>query len=165
MIALKTLIFTIIGPGTVTVLVPYLILSSQSTPLAVTGSGLSCLGSVLVLLGASAYLGCAWSFTFVGQGTPAPVDPPKKMVAQGLYRFVRNPMYVGVGLVLLGESLLFRSVALFGYAVVVFVGCHLFVVFYEEPTLERKFGESYRSYLRSVPRWIPRMKRSVPGPA
>jgi protein-S-isoprenylcysteine O-methyltransferase Ste14 len=107
------------------------------------------------LLGASIYLWCAWDFTFAGRGTPAPIDPPKELVVRGLYRYVRNPMYVGVVSILFGEALFFESRILFEYAVIVFIFFYLFVVLYEEPILMKKFGESYRNYCRVIPRWIP----------
>lgn len=107
-------------------------------------------------IGVAIYFRCAWDFASAGKGTPAPIDPPKRLVARGLYRFVRNPMYVGVLLTLLGEAWLFGSRALLAYAVIVFTWEHLVVVFYEEPALKRKFGESYSDYLARTPRWIPR---------
>lgn len=156
MVLLKTIIFTIIVPGTVLVWAPYLLLSSSSVQGSLDTAGLRYVGVIPVLLGAAIYLWCAWDFTFAGKGTPAIIDPPKQLVARGLYRYVRNPMYIGVLLVIAGEALLFQSLALIEYAAVVFVFTYLFVIFYEEPTLSRKFGESYRSYCREVPRWIPR---------
>jgi len=113
------------------------------------------LGAIPILLGASIYLWCAWDFTFAGRGTPAPIDPPKELVVRGLYRYVRNPMYVGVVSILFGEALFFESRTLFEYAAIVFIFFYLFVVLYEEPILTRKFGESYRNYCKTIPRWIP----------
>ncbi|MBA2501702.1 MAG: isoprenylcysteine carboxylmethyltransferase family protein [Pyrinomonadaceae bacterium] len=101
------------------------------------------------------YLWCAWDFTFVGKGTPAPFDPPKEIVLRGLYRFVRNPMYVAVMLVLIGEVMFFESAVILIYASIVFLSFHLWVVYYEEPTLRRKFGESFEQYCQKVSRWIP----------
>ena len=155
MAVLKTLIFTVLVPGTVTVLVPYLLLSSGFELFSIEISIFRFLGLVPILLGTLMYLSCAWDFTFVGKGTPAPIDPPKELVVRGLYRFVRNPMYAGVALVLFGEAVLFQSGMLFVYAALVLLGFHLFVVCYEEPTLRRKFGESYEQYCRRVPRWVP----------
>jgi protein-S-isoprenylcysteine O-methyltransferase Ste14 len=112
------------------------------------------------LIGTAIYFWCAWDFTFAGRGTPAPIDPPKELVVRGLYRYVRNPMYVGILSILLGEALLFASWRLFEYTAVVFIFFFLFVTLYEEPILRQKFGESYRRYCESVPRWIPwRMKK------
>ena len=112
-----------------------------------------------VLLGAMGYLWCGLDFAFAGRGTPAPIDPPKDLVARGLYRFVRNPMYISVLLVLLGESLVLQSADLLRYAGVAGVGFFLFVLLYEEPALRSKFGPSYQRYCEEVPRWIPRMPR------
>lgn len=160
MIWLKTLIFTIIVPGAIMALIPYLLLSR--TPSSFARIGLFQLfGLIPMAIGAAIYLRCAWDFASAGKGTPAPFDPPKRLVARGLYRFVRNPMYVGVLLTLLGEAWLFRSLALFTYAAIVFTWEHLFVVFYEEPALRRKFGESYSGYLARTPRWIPRINNSA----
>ena len=154
MAVLKTLIFTVLVPGTVTVLVPYLLLSSGFELFSIEIGIFRFLGFVPMLLGTWMYLSCAWDFTVVGEGTPAPIDPPKELVVRGLYRFVRNPMYVGVALVLFGGAVLFQSGMLFVYAALVLLGFHLFVVYYEEPTLRRKFGESYEQYCRRVPRWV-----------
>ncbi len=158
MVAFKTLIFTILVPGTVTIYIPYLLLSSadaaQPLPLGV----FRYFGVILILIGAAIYFWCAWDFTFTGRGTPAPIDPPKELVAKGLYRYVRNPMYVGVVALLLGEAILFGSRALFIYAAAAFVIYYLFVVLYEEPVLRRKFGDAYKRYCDETPRWIPRLK-------
>ena len=155
MTLLKTIIFTVFVPGTVAVYIPWRLLASEDSPQPASwGFGLP--GALLMLLGASIYLWCAWDFTFAGHGTPAPIDAPKVLVVRGLYRFARNPMYIGVGLTLIGEALLFRSTQLGWYALFVLVAFHLFIVLYEEPTLRRKFGATYQGYCASVPRWIPR---------
>ena len=155
----KTLVFTVLVPGTVTLYLPRRILFSERADTLPLGAA-RFLGIPLITAGAAIYLWCAWDFATAGRGTPAPIDPPKELVARGLYRFVRNPMYVGIALVLLGEALVFRSEALLLYAAVVFLFFNLFVFFYEEPALERKFGEAYERYRASVPRWIPRIPRS-----
>ena len=111
-----------------------------------------------IVFGACVYFWCAWDFATHGRGSPAPVAPPKQLVARGLYRHVRNPMYVGVAAILLGEALLFASLALLWYAVAIVFGFNLFVLLYEEPTLRRKFGDAYERYCRAVPRWIPRLR-------
>ena len=159
MILIKTIIFTFLVPGTVTILVPYWLLSSPSAPPPLQLGIFRYLGALPGLIGVAIYCWCAWDFTFAGKGTPAPIDPPKELVVRGLYRYLRNPMYVGILSILLGESLLFASQRLFAYTAIAFIFYFLIVVFYEEPTLRRKFGESYRQYCKSVPRWIPlRMK-------
>ncbi|MFY9607712.1 MAG: isoprenylcysteine carboxylmethyltransferase family protein [Blastocatellia bacterium] len=159
MTLLKTLIFTILAPGTLTILVPRWLLSSPIGSERFNIGIFRYLGIVPILIGASIYLWCAWDFTFAGKGTPAPIDPPKELVVRGLYRYVRNPMYVGIGAVLIGEALLFQSLALVAYVGAVLLVFSLFVVFYEEPALTRKFGDSYRRYREAVPRWIPGIKR------
>ena len=158
---LKTLIFTVVVPGTVTVWIPYSLLPSRSEPFSVDFGVFRFLGLVPILLGALIYFWCAWDFTFTGRGTPAPIDPPKELVVRGLYRHVRNPMYVGVSLVIFGEFVLFEATILLVYAVLLLLGFHLFIVFYEEPTLRQKFGKLYDQYCQAVPRWIPNVKLLV----
>jgi protein-S-isoprenylcysteine O-methyltransferase Ste14 len=157
---LKTLLFTVFVPASVTIYLPYLILSSPSALPPLPIGIFRYIGLPLMLLGASIYFWCAWDFTFAGRGTPAPIDPPKELVVRGLYRYVRNPMYVGVLLILLGEALFFASWRLLGYAGLVFLAFNLFILLYEEPTLRRQFGESYRRYCASVPRWIPSLGKN-----
>ena len=152
---LKALIFTVVVPGSVTLGIPYLTLP-PSTEFSL--GGFRVVGVLPIALGAAIYFWCLWDFTFTGRGTPAPIDPPRVLVARGLYRIVRNPMYVGVGLVLLGEAMVFSSWALLRYALVFALGFHLFVVFYEEPALKKKFGAAYEGYCNAVPRWIPRFR-------
>jgi protein-S-isoprenylcysteine O-methyltransferase Ste14 len=152
---LKTILFTILVPGTVTVYVPWYLLS-RSTP---SGLGpIRYLGLLPMLAGTATYLWCAWDFVFAGKGTPAPIDAPRELVVRGLYRYIRNPMYAGVLCMLLGETIWFGSIVLLEYALFVFLAVHLFVVFYEEPTLSWKFGASYEQYRRSVARWVPRRR-------
>src|SRR5262245_38865666 len=149
----KTLIFTLVVPGTVTFFIPRWLLASRTAsdlPSAARPIGLAAL-----LAGAAIYLWCAWDFAATGRGTPAPIDPPKQLVARGLYRYVRNPMYVGIITILLGESLVWRSRALLEYSAVVFGMFFLFVLAYEEPALKQKFGDAYERYRQDVPRWIP----------
>ena len=120
------------------------------------------LGVVPIAIGLACYLWCAWDFATAGQGTPGPWDAPRRFVARGLYRIVRNPMYIGVVLILLGESIVFKSLSLLIYAALVWVAFFLTVVGYEEPTLTKRFGATYEEYCRTVPRWLPRRRR-FPG--
>jgi len=150
---LKVLVFTIIVPGTVAGYIPYVLLPAGFVSRA---EGLAVAGALPMGLGAAIYAWCVWDFAVAGRGTPAPIDPPQALVIRGLYRHVRNPMYVGVTLVLLGESALFRSLPLLIYASVVASGFHLFVVLHEEPALRRRFGAAYEEYCQAVPRWIPK---------
>lgn len=161
MLALKTLIFTVIVPGTVAVWIPYRLVSAPGASGSLPLGAFKYAGIPMILIGASIYLWCAWDFTFAGRGTPAPIDPPKELVVRGLYRYVRNPMYVGVLSAIVGQALWFESRVLFGYAGLVFLGFFAFVLLYEEPTLHRKFGDAYQRYRDTVPRWIPRMRRST----
>ena len=106
-------------------------------------------------LGAAVALWCVLAFAYVGRGTPAPFDPPRRLVERGPYRYVRNPMYLGGALALAGAAAFFESPALLGFTALFLMATHLFVVFYEEPTLRRLFGEAYDAYCRRVHRWVP----------
>ena len=113
------------------------------------------------LVGALVVLSCVYSFVVEGKGTPAPFDPPRRFVASGPYRFVRNPMYLGAFLLLSGYGLYARSPSVLGLAALAVLLAHLFVVLVEEPGLARRFGESYLAYRRSTNRWIPRLTRAA----
>ena len=153
---LRTLVFTVFVPGFWTVLVPYWVVG-RSPRLDLRGAGAA--GFVLVVAGVALYLICAfWGFALRGKGTPAPIDPPKKLVVEGPYRIVRNPMYWSVAFVMLGEALVFRSLPLAEIGCVFFAGTALFVMVYEEASLRVKFGAEYDAYCRRVPRWIPRFR-------
>ncbi|MFN2446627.1 MAG: isoprenylcysteine carboxylmethyltransferase family protein [Vicinamibacterales bacterium] len=115
-------------------------------------------GVLSIALGTALLVMCIWEFARSGRGTLAPVDAPKRLVVQGLYRYVRNPMYVSVTMILLGELLLTRSSRLLLYWIIWFAVVNLFVMGYEEPTLRRRFGESYESYTQQVGRWLPRLR-------
>lgn len=155
MVALKTLIFTILVPGTVAGLVPWLLLR-WSAQAVMPSPSIWLIGLLPLLLGGALYFWCAGLFTFVGKGTPAPIDAPVMLVRSGPYQWVRNPMYHAVFFIIIGNAILFHSLLLVGYALLVATVVHLFVVFYEEPHLTGQFGESYEAYLRMVPRWLPR---------
>lgn len=155
MVALKTLIFTILVPGTVVGIVPWLLLQWSGEEARLTPS-IWLIGLLPLLVGVVLYFWCAGVFTFIGKGTPAPIDAPIFLVREGPYQWVRNPMYHAVFSILIGEAILFHSLLLAGYVLLIGIVVHLFVVFYEEPRLARQFGESYEAYLRTVPRWLPR---------
>ena len=158
MVLIKTLVFTALFPGAVTILIPYWILSTTSP--AQTGV-LRYFGLLPIAVGIAIYFWCAWDFAFTGRGTPAPFDAPKELVARGLYRYVRNPIYVGITSILIGEAVLFMSWRLLQYAVLAFSFYFLLVLVYEEPALRAKFGESYRRYCDRVPRWLPRFPKTT----
>ena len=153
-LALRSLLWTILLPGFFAGYVPWRFfgLGRLRFDLLSPASllGLSCIGLGAVLLAA-----CIFEFARSGRGTLSPLDPPRHLVVRGLYRYVRNPMYVSVTAIILGEALLIRSVALALYWAVWFVGANLFVIGFEEPSLRRRFGSSYDEYARKVGRWIP----------
>jgi protein-S-isoprenylcysteine O-methyltransferase Ste14 len=159
-VALKTLIFTVLGPGTVAVWIPSWLLSSPGSRGSMPLGNFRYAGLAVMLIGGLIYIWCAWDFTFAGRGTPAPIDPPKELVVRGLYRRVRNPMYIGVLSAVLGQAIWFESGAMLAYAGIVFVMFSSFVLLYEEPVLRRKFGDSYLRYCETVPRWIPRISNA-----
>jgi len=116
------------------------------------------LGGLLVLAGVAGLIESFARFAIQGKGTPAPIAPTENLIVSGLYRYVRNPMYIAVVAIILGQGFLLGSVVLLGYALVVWLACHLFVLLYEEPTLHKQFGESYRVYQSQVRRWWPRLR-------
>jgi protein-S-isoprenylcysteine O-methyltransferase Ste14 len=153
MLWLRSALFALLLPGSVLVWVP-LWLSSDDDHADLGIGPLRWIGLPLVVLGAAGLLWCIADFARRGRGTLAPVDPPQFVVRSGLYRVTRNPMYVAVLITLVGEAVLFDSVPLTVWTVVVAVTVHLFVVLYEEPTLHRQFGEPYDAYRATVPRWL-----------
>ncbi|SRR5712692_863782 len=156
----RTAIFTVLVPGFWTVVLPYWLLPRGARP---DVSGFRLLGGVAIVLGAAIYAWCAfWAFAQVGRGTPGPWDPPRHLIVHGLYRIVRNPMYWGVGLTVLGEAALFHSTALLQVLLIFVTVVSVFVLLYEEPTLRRAFGAEYEQYCREVPRWLPRLRRLEP---
>jgi len=114
-------------------------------------------GIILGSAGAVVALWCVFTFVSIGKGTPAPFDPPRRLVIRRAYRFVRNPMYMGAGLALAGAPLFFKSAPLLVYVCVFLLVAHLFVMVYEEPTLRRTFGTDYEAYCDRVRRWAPRV--------
>lgn len=151
---LKNFVFTVFVPGTVAVFIPYRIVARAGSGWVFEPSRLLW-SAPLFLLGAAIYLWCLWDFAVTGRGTPAPIDPPKQLVVRGLYRYVRNPMYLGVLLIVAGWAVLARSGRVVEYGLMVAVVVHVFVVAVEEPLLRRRFGASYEAYRRAVGRWLP----------
>lgn len=150
---LNTILLTIVVPGTIAIVIPRWLLRGLVRP---ANGPLTWLGGTVFAVGAAIYFRCAWEFAVRGLGTPAPIAPTKYLVTTALHRYVRNPMYLGVALAILGEAAVSRSVHVAEYAGFMLLTAHTFVVLYEEPTLQRQFGDSYEHYRRSVPRWIPR---------
>ena len=141
--------------GLVLIYVPVRLFSGVVRP---TGIGVfQVAGIVICAVGGAVALWCVSSFAFVGRGTPAPFAAPSRLVTRGPYRFVRNPMYIGAGLIFAGAAVFYASLALMEYTGLFFLASHLFVVLYEEPTLRRIFGAEYAAYCGRVRRWWPRM--------
>jgi protein-S-isoprenylcysteine O-methyltransferase Ste14 len=155
MTILKSLLFLVLAPGMVAGYIPLALLRKGSQ--LETGM-FAYLAFPLWLIGAVIVLWSFWNFLAQGHGTPAPIDPPTELVATGFYRYIRNPMYVGVLAMIMGHFLWFEYWYLLIYAIMVFLAFHTFVTYYEEPTLKRQFGISYENYLKKVPRWIPRFR-------
>lgn len=155
-LAVRNLLFTIVVPGLGAVWIPWRILTRKGT----TAEPVSWIALAVIGLGAVLYLLCLWVFATVGRGTPGPWDAPRRFVAVGPYRWVRNPIYIAALLVVLGEAWLYVSLPLLKYAFAMAACFHLFVIGYEEPALYRKFGDTYLEYKQAVARWIPRRPQS-----
>jgi protein-S-isoprenylcysteine O-methyltransferase Ste14 len=152
--AIGSAAFFLIAPGAVAGLMPWLITHWRLPQSATTATWI---GVVLILMSLAALIECFARFASKGLGTPAPIAPTKHLVVSGLYRFVRNPMYVAVLGLIFGQMLLFQHAALLAYGITAWLVVHVFVYFYEEPTLRRSFGEEYEAYCEHVPRWLPRL--------
>ena len=155
-LTLRSLLWTILFPGFFAGFLPWRYFGVSDVVIAWTNP-VHLLALVLIASGSILLIACIVEFARRGRGTLSPVDPPKELVVQGLYRYVRNPMYLSVSTIVLGEVMLTKSMALFIYWVIWFACVNLFVMGYEEPYLRRQFGDSYRAYTRSVGRWIPRV--------
>ncbi len=153
---IKSLLFLIVAAGLGAGYIPFALLPRR--PQIETGA-LAYLAFALWFIGGATILWCFADFALKGHGTPNPMDPPKELVATGLYRYVRNPIYLGVLTILIGHFFWFKTIWMLAYAVIVFLLCHLFVMVYEERALTEKFGATYENYRKSVPRWIPRITR------
>jgi len=153
-----SVIFLVLAPMTIAGLVPWWITRWRMEP-PLGGFGvLRIVGILLILAGIPVLLDSFARFALQGLGTPAPVFPTRHLVVQGLYRHVRNPMYIAVTAVVLGQALFLGSVRLLEYAAIVWLCFHLFVLVYEEPTLRATFGDEYENFCLRVPRWIPRVR-------
>jgi len=155
---LGSAIFLVVAPGTLAVYLPWTISRWHFEPPLLGFFLFRVIGVLMIAAGLPVLLDSFARFAIQGLGTPAPIAPPQHLVITGLYRFVRNPMYVAVLLLIFGQGLLFGSVGLLEYGIVIWLGFFAFVVLYEEPTLRRKFGAEYEEFCAEVPRWIPRLK-------
>ena len=146
-------LFFLLAPGVVAGVVPWSI-TRYADP---AEPSVALLGLAVVALGLAALVACFVQFVREGRGTPAPVAPTEKLVVGGLYRWVRNPMYLAVGSIILGQAIAFASVGVLAWFGLFAVAVVLFVAAYEEPTLRRRYGTSYEAYCRAVPAWWPRL--------
>jgi len=152
---LRNLFFTILQPGLVAGLFPYWILGDLFTKAFAEPFYWHKYIAILVfVVGFFIMVNCILQFAFEGRGTLSPIDPTKRLVIKGLYKYSRNPMYVGVVLILIGETIFFTSRSLLGYSVFSFVCFNLFVILVEEPRLRRDFSSEYSIYCKKVRRWI-----------
>jgi protein-S-isoprenylcysteine O-methyltransferase Ste14 len=161
---LGSMLFLIVAPGTVAGLIPWWISRWKVQPVSPNFLLVQALGVLVLLTGILVLLEAFARFALQGIGTPAPVLPTQHLVVTGLYRYVRNPMYVALVAAILGQSMILGNPDLALYAAIVWLVSHLFVVVYEEPALKKRFGDEYAEFSAHVPRWIPRL-RPWKGPA
>lgn len=155
-LALRALFWTLALPGVFAFYLPWTMFDIRSVDVDASNPR-QLLGLMFIGAGTLLLLACIWEFARRGRGTLSPVDPPKQLVITGLYRFVRNPMYLSVTTVVLGQLLLTMSPGLFVYWAVWFAAVNVFVMGFEEPTLRGQFGRDYERYALAVGRWLPRL--------
>ena len=149
-------LFLVAAPGVLAGLVPWWMTHWELQPPFLGLELTRAVGVLLIIIGVPELIGSFARFALQGLGTPAPIAPTRHLVVTGLYRYARNPMYLAVTAVILGQALLLANERLIAYAALFWLACHLFVVTYEEPTLRRTLGAEYEVYCVNVPRWIPR---------
>jgi protein-S-isoprenylcysteine O-methyltransferase Ste14 len=159
-LAVRSLFWTLALPGVFAGYLPWRFFGVRLSVFD-PGAPLHWAGLLLVGLGVLLLAACIFEFARSGAGTLAPVDPPRVLVVRGLYRYVRNPMYLSVTMIILGEALVAGSRALLIYWSIWFLAANLFVIAYEEPTLRRRFGRSYELYTQQVRRWLPRITPTI----
>jgi protein-S-isoprenylcysteine O-methyltransferase Ste14 len=162
---LGSALFLVVAPGSLAGLLPWWISGWRMQAPLLGFSPFRVIGILLMAAGVPVLLDSFVRFALHGRGTPAPIAPPQILVVTGLYRYVRNPMYVAVLAVILGQGLLLGDVSVLEYGCVVWAGFYLFVLGYEEPALRRSFGEEYQTYCAKVRRWIPRLRPWRENPA
>lgn len=154
-----SILFFFLAPGVIGGLIPWWISRWDAS---YSNTALLVVGGLMTTLALAALVACFARFALEGLGTPAPVAPTKTLVVSGLYRFVRNPMYVAVSAIILGQALMFASATLIAYGIVIWFAFQAFILMYEEPTLKGAFPDQYAAYFAAVPRWIPRLKPWAP---
>jgi len=157
MLSLKSAAATIVVPGSACVLIPYFILTALHISLTPPFGFLQLIAIPMAAVGAYMVVWVSTAFVRQGKGTPIPIEPPTRLVITGLYRYVRNPMYVGAILIVLAEAVYFSAIWLVLYAGGLWLLLHTFMIIFEEPQLKQRFGADYERYLSEVPRWIPRL--------
>jgi protein-S-isoprenylcysteine O-methyltransferase Ste14 len=154
---LGSALFLIIAPGIVAGFMPWWISKWNVQAPFLGFAPLRALGALLLVVSVLVLLESFARFALQGVGTPAPVFPTRYLVVKGLYRYVRNPMYLAVVSIIFGQAMILGSVSLLAYGVLVWLTFHLFVLAYEEPTLRKTFGTEYDAFCTNVPRWVPRL--------
>lgn len=157
-LSVRSLLWTILLPGVVAGYVPWRFFGLGAARVDTVGAA-EVAAFLSIGLGALRLAACIVEFARSGRGTLSPVDPPRRLVVRGLYRYVRNPMYLSVTAIVLGEALLTKSAALAVYWIIWFAAANVFVLAYEEPALRRRFGAPYDEYVRHVGRWVPTLRR------
>jgi protein-S-isoprenylcysteine O-methyltransferase Ste14 len=161
--AVGSAVFFLLAPGVVVGLIPWLLTRWQAREPAPYWAPMRVLGGILLVAGLIALIQAFARFVVEGLGTPAPIAAPERLVVGGVYRYVRNPMYVAVLVAIFGQALLLGRLGLLLYAGAAWLVVAAFVRWYEEPTLTRRFGADYEAYRRAVPAWWPRLHPWEPG--
>jgi protein-S-isoprenylcysteine O-methyltransferase Ste14 len=154
---LGSALFFVVAPCLAAGVIPWWITHWEFRPAFLHIELTRVIGIILILAGIPGVVDSFARFALQGLGTPAPVAPPQNLVVTGLYRYVRNPIYMALVAVVLGQALLFGDWRLVVYGALLWLACHVFVVVYEEPMLQRTFGAEYEPFCANVPRWIPRL--------
>ena len=154
---LGSALFFVIAPLGLAGYVPWLVTQWEFRPAFFGVDVTRILGGILIIAGVPGIVDSFARFALEGRGTPAPIAPAQKLVVTGLYRYVRNPIYIALVAVILGQALLFGDLRLLWYGALLWLFFHVWVVIYEEPTLKETFGTEFESFRTNVPRWIPRL--------
>lgn len=155
MVLVRAITYSALFTGLVLVFLPAQTLSVAGVARPAEFGAFQLAGTMVGAAGAAVAIWCILTFAVLGRGTPLPLDPPRRLVVRGPYRYVRNPMYLGAAMALAGAALVYETGALWAYAGGFLVLMHLVVVFYEEPTLRQTFGKDYETYSQQVRRWWP----------